>query len=159
MGAARGMHSYNSRLFTTVFGAAAPGNLTDITAQWTEIEDVISLNGVPMESSVTQVTHLKSPGKALEKVPGFLDGGQNTIRLNYAKGLLAQLAALLPGAAGNDTPPGWGRLSWAIVYPDSGVWVFTAFVKSMPTEVPEDNRLTVELVLEISGRPVFYSFG
>jgi hypothetical protein len=158
MGAARGMHSYNSRLFVAVFGTPDPANVSAL-AQWGEIEDVISMNGVPMEHTVTQITHLKSPGKAMEKVPGFLDGGQQTIRLNYNKELVAQLQGYMPGAVGApDTAPSWGRLQWAVVFPDSGVWVFRAFVKSQPHEIPEDNRNTVELVVEIDGRPVFYAF-
>lgn len=158
MATANGMHSFDSILFSAAFGAADPAGLADFV-NWLEITDVISINGVQMERSVTQLTHLRSPDKAQEKVPGFLDAGQNTFRLNYFKGLVSLLETLSPrGALAPDTSPSWGRRKWAVVFPDRGVWLFYAFIKSKPFEIPEDNRSTVEVTLEISGKPVWFEF-
>jgi hypothetical protein len=159
MADANGMHSYDSAIYYTTFGSVEPANLVEIIDGYNEITDVISINGVPMERTVTELTHLRSPDKAKEKVPGFLDAGQNTFRLNAYKGLMALLATLQPGGGlSPDESPGWGRLVWAVVFPDHGVWWFTGFIKSQPFEVPEDNRNTVEVTIEISGAPTWFSF-
>lgn len=156
---ADGMHSFDSALYWNEFGTIDPANLSTILTQWDEISNVISINGVPMEHTVTELTHLRSTDKAKEKVPGFLDAGQNTLRLNYSKATMTTLRSLAPrGTNAPDTSPSWGRLRWCIVLPDHGVWVFTAFMKSTPMEVPEDNRVTIEVTLEISGAPKWLSF-
>jgi hypothetical protein len=164
MGTANGMHSFDSALYQTTFAdltnpSNVPANLSTITGGWGELGDVISINGVPMERTVTQLTHLRSPDKAQEKVPGFLDAGQNTIRLNYYKALMTALMNISPGGPlAPDTSPSWGRLRWAVVLPDHGVWVFIGFIKSTPIEVPEDNRNTIEVTIEISGKPKWLAF-
>ncbi|HEY1188534.1 MAG TPA: phage tail tube protein [Gemmata sp.] len=170
MSAARGMHSFNSAIYYSPFETLTTGspsyqpfapNYTNVSqiisnpGLWSEIADVISINGVPMERSVTQITHLRSPAKAHEKVPGFLDAGTNTYRLNSNKTALATLMGFTNIA---DTFPRWGRCSWAVFFPDNGVYVFTGFLKSQPFEVPEDNRITIEAAVEISGKPIFYAF-
>lgn len=159
MGAANGRHSFDSAIYTMPWGTLDPVSYTNLIQIWTEVTDVISINGIPMERSVTQVTHLRSPDKAHEKVPGFLDAGANTFRLNYYKSLIPALLGYSPGGAGApDTAPSWGRRQWAVACGDHGIWVFTGFVKSTPVEIPEDNRITVEVTIEISGKPKFFAF-
>lgn len=160
MGEANGMNSFDTALYWAIFGQPDPASVADITGSWGEIADVISINGVPMERSVTDVTHLRSPNKAKEKVPGFLDAGQNTFRLNYYKTLMTALQTLAPGGsnAQDNAANDYGRLRWAVVMPDHGVWVFSGFIKSNPVEVPEDNRNTIEVTVEISGKPTWFEF-
>ena len=160
MGTANGMHSNNTGLFVAPFVTPDPTSGATFLAQpWQEVTDVISLNGVPLERTVTQLTHLRSPNKAQEKVPGYLDGGQLTLKLNYFKQLMSFLQTRVPGGENApDTSPTWGRLRWAVLFPDNGVWVFTGFIKSDPIEVPEDDRATIELTVEISGKPTWFAF-
>ncbi|AWM39357.1 hypothetical protein GobsT_23280 [Gemmata obscuriglobus] len=179
MGAATGMNSFDTALYYADFVTLTTGpsgippyqptvppynthlSITNNSAVWKELGDVISLNGVPMERSVTPLTHLRSPGMAAEKIPGFLDAGQLTLRLNSNKGLLAKLQTLMPAGDPNIAPythPKWGRLSWAVFFPDNGIWLLTGFIKSSPVEIPEDNRITIELTVEISGKPTFLAF-
>lgn len=162
MAGAKGMHSFDAIIYTNTWidppppdAGALPANMADF-ANWVEISDVVSINGVPMEHSVTMLTHLRSPNKAAEKVPGFLDAGQNTFRLNYYRALVGLLMDFSPGGAlAPDTAPSWGRRRFAVVFPDRGAWVFGAFIKSKPQEIPEDNRNTVEVTLEITGKPAW----
>ena len=71
MGTANGMHSFDSALYQNTFAdltnpSNVPATLSTITGGWGEIGDVISINGVPMERTVTQLTHLSSPDKLLQ---------------------------------------------------------------------------------------------
>lgn len=178
MASARGMHSFNSGLYYASYDVLTTGsptwqpavpNYTNIIQivnndpTWQEVADVVSVNGVSNERSVTQLTHLRSPGKAHEKVPGFLDAGQITVRLNSRKSLLVAIQALMPGATGTEDAvvngsPRWGRRSWALYFPDNGVCLFHGFIKSDPVEIPEDNRITIDLNIEISGKPTYLAF-
>lgn len=158
MPAAKGMHSYGAGLYWSAFGTPIPPNVGTL-AQWGEISDVISMNGIPVENTVTDVTHLRSPNKAKEKVPGFYDSGQLTVRLNYHKSILDAIHAIRPGSGfAPDTDPSWGRLQFAVLLPDRGLWYMTGFIKSEPIEVPEDGRNTVEITIELSGMAFFISF-
>lgn len=159
MSEATGMHSYQAHVYAAPYGTANPLGADPELGGFTKLAEVISINGLPMSATVTKVTHLSSDGKAQEKVPGFLDAGQITFRLNYQASAIpgklayAGLLALLPQAS--DTFPGWGRYQWVVQFPDAGQWYATAFIQGTPFEVPEDDRITVEVTLEVSGRPVF----
>lgn len=159
MAAANGQHSYGALLFAGPYGTANPDGADPTGAGFDVIAEVISASGLAMNSTVTKVTHLASDGKAHEKVPGFLDAGQITFKLNQYSGSIAGklamtgLLALLPQAS--DTAPDWGRYQWVVQFPDGGQWYATGFLQGVPFEVPEDDRVTVEATIEVSGRPVF----
>lgn len=157
MAGANAMNSYKTRIYRAAFGVAAPvAELPSIgDGEWTRVAEVISINGVPMNSSVTRITHLESDSKAHEKIPGFMDGGQVTFRLNYYKANAGLVFVNLPDSAG--ASPSWDRLQWLVQFPDGGQWYCTAFIQGMPFEVPEDDRITLEVTLEISGYPSFNS--
>ena len=152
-----GMNSFKTRLFVAAFGANAPlavlganGNET-----WSRVAEVISINGLPMNSSVTRLTHLESDNKAHEKIPGFMDAGQVNCRLNYFKANVISNFVLTPDEDG--ATPSWNRLQWLIQFPDGGQWYCTAFIQGTPFDAPEDDRITTELTLEVSGYPTFFN--
>lgn len=168
MAASAGMHSYKTMLFVAPFAGTDPagaaiaeggtGTLTQVLAAtdvYAEVAEIFSINGVPMNASVTRLTHLTSPGKAHEKIPGITDAGQVTFGMNFRPDLIAELSAFLPDDT--DIAPTWGRFMWIVQFPTGGAqWVLKGFLQGMPFEVPEDDRITVEGTIEISGRPVFY---
>lgn len=152
-----GSHSYNTALWVGSYvatnpSAVPPGGF----GAFTEIAEVISLNGVPMTRPATKLTHLKSDNRAHEKIPGILDGGQLTVQLNYARARHTQVLALISDTvnSGNDH----NRYKFVIYLPDSAALVVKGFVASMPTTAPEDDRITMDVTIEISGKPQFVSF-
>lgn len=153
MAEAEGMHSYGAQLFYAPYATANPEGIDAGASGFTALAEVLSVSGIGGTFTVTKVTHLSSPGKAHEKVPGFLDAGQASLKLNYARGLMAIIEGLRPLAT--DDQPDWGRLQWVVQLPDGGQFYFTGFVQGTPIEVPEDDRITIELTVEISGRPEF----
>lgn len=158
-----GMHSHKTRLYWRTWDGESiaeeflPGNVLphEGDGTFTPVEEVFSINGVPMAPGVTRVTHLYSPGKAHEKIPGITDGGQATFSLNYTKTAMAALMALKPHPDTNDVGPTWGRYVWLTQFPDGGQMIFIGFVAGTPQTVPEDDRITIEGTVEISGRPAF----
>ena len=155
MADALGMHGYGATLWYGADDAANPAGvgLVDGNGTYTRLDEVFALSGVAASNTVVEVTHLASDGFAKEKIPGFQDGGQVTFSFNYTQALLLQLNLLRPQP--DRAYPDWGRLRWVMQFPDGGQWWFRGFIQGSPSTVPEDNRITVETTIEISGIPVF----
>lgn len=151
-----GSHSFNSALYVGSYvatnpTAVPPGGF----GAFTEIAEVISMNGVPMTRPPTKLTHLKSDDRAHEKIPAILDGGQVTLKLNFSRARHAQLAGLITDpTAGNNN----GRYKFLVYVPDSYMMVVKGFLSSFPTDIPDDDRITIDVTIEVSGKPVFVAF-
>lgn len=155
MAVSSGQHSYSTMLFFATFGSANPG-VTLTTAgngTWTWLAEVFSLSGLPMNPSSTKLTHLTSDFKAHEKIPGITDAGQLQAKLNYYAALMNTIQELQPDNTASS--PDWDRNAWLLQLPDGGQWLFTAFIQGSPLDVPEDDRVTIDVTLEVSGRPIF----
>ncbi len=155
MADALGMHGYGTTLWYGADNAANPGgvSLLEQNGVYERLQEVISLSGLSASNTVVEVTHLMSDGFAKEKIPGFQDGGQVTFRFNYTAALLLALNSIRP--APDRAYPDWGRLRFVMQFPDGGQWWFRGFIQGSPFTVEEDNRITIETTIEISGIPVF----
>lgn len=152
-----GTHSFNTRLFFAPFATANPIGADPVGAGFTAIAEVISLNGVPMNSSVTELTHLQSDDRAKEKIPGLMDGGQCAFKANFTDAGMDVLAGIVNGnlPAATVATPDWGRHAFLVQFPSGAQWFFRGFFQGLPFDVPEDNRVTVDVTVEITGRPQF----
>lgn len=149
-----GQHSFNTQVFFAAFATANPIGADPAGAGFTALGEVISMNGVGMQSSVTELTHLTSDDRAKEKIPGLMDGGQLNLKVNYTEaGMGVLTGTLMPLATAESTV--WERLAWVVQFPSGGQWFFKGFLANLPFDVPEDNRITVDMTVEISGRPEF----
>lgn len=170
MAESKGMHSAGTVFYVSSYSAVIPPTGESLFGDWAEgtplgapgdlvwraVGEVIDADGIAIQPSTTRLTHLRSPGKAHEKVPGFKDGGQLRLRFNYHKKLFAALLTLVPGDANTpDTPPDWGRKSFAVAKPDGGTYYLRGFVAGNPITIPEDDRITIELTIEIHGLPTY----
>lgn len=129
--------------------------------EWVALPEMIDGDGVETKPSVTKLGHLRSPGKAEEKVPGRKDSNQWTAQFNYQRGLMTSLTTLVPGSATNpDTAlNNWARKSFFLELPDRAGWWFQGFLAGNPVRVPEDDRTTLNITIEISGAPVWRNLG
>lgn len=129
------------------------------------LPELIDCNGIDIRASITRVTHLRSDGKVHEKVPGFKDGNQLSCRFNYFKAFFVEMARLVPGGSGApDAPLGannqiafWGKKKWVLEMPDGGCWYFTGFLAGFPIQLPEDDRVSLDVTIEVAGAPTFYA--
>ncbi|HYH63663.1 MAG TPA: hypothetical protein VD866_03100 [Urbifossiella sp.] len=126
---------------------------------WVALPEMVDGDGIEVKPSTTKLTHLRSPATGAEKVPGFVDAGQWSAQFNYSKGLLTSLITIFPGAATNPKTPAnnYGRKAFALEFPDGGGWYFWAFLNGIPSRVPEDDGIKLNVTLEISGVPTQFS--
>uniref|UniRef100_A0A6M3IR87 Putative capsid protein n=1 Tax=viral metagenome TaxID=1070528 RepID=A0A6M3IR87_9ZZZZ len=108
--------------------------------------EIISWNGPGNTRNTFKLTHLNSDGGWQEYGPGFRDGGEVTLGMNF---VLADYNTLLNDLKSNDLH------NYQTVYPDTGASTiqFAAFVTKLTPTVPEDDRITVDVTLQISGEP------
>lgn len=170
------MHGYGTGLFvydyTTSDGdlnaafVASGGNLSTGTggdgelmyaamAGETEIDQIIEASGDGINVSMAETSHLKSPGRWREFVPGFRDGQTATIQVNYTEASYAALIARVPQA--NVTPPSWGRYIWGFDYPDGAYSFQVGAIQTLGLPRAADDRMVVDVTIKFSGPCYFFT--
>ena len=101
----------------------------------------------PPELSVDSVetTHLTSPGRAREFMPGLQDPGEVSIDFNYRPGGSVEDAIRAKIAAGT-------LANYRIVFPNGAYFQFYGFPTSFtPGETSNDDKLTASASYKLSG--------
>lgn len=104
----------------------------------------------PHKTKVTssKATTLRSASATAEKIPGIIDEGQSTFSMIFRKGTYNTLRGTLRV-----------NQNWQIVASDSGsTWVFDGFITEFGPEVPEDDTVTCDVTIDITG-PVTFTPG
>lgn len=106
-------------------------------------------NVVPPQSTVEQidVTHMESPGRYREFIPGYADGGEMTIEMNY-----------IPGSDTDDFILAWqiaGEVrSTRITYPALQTDTTPATVQGYAPTMSVGEKMAATLTLKVAGEPV-----
>lgn len=104
----------------------------------------------PPETTIDSVetSHMTSPERWREYIPGMKDAGETTLTYN-----------LIPGAADdetvNETIENGGRSEWQIEYPNGATLDIKGFFTSHKRATPLEDRMTGAATFKISGKPVF----
>lgn len=116
-----------------------------VTAAYVEIAGVTKITPHKTKVKSSKATTLKSPAATEEKIPGNIDEGQCAFTLIWRKGTYNTLRGTLRVTQ-----------NWQVLASDSGsTWTFDAFVTELGPDVPEDDTVTCDVVLEITGPVVF----
>jgi hypothetical protein len=160
-GPSNAVHSYLSAIYEGALANTEPTGVDNVTGAptgggaWNQLAEVISFQFPDMESSVTNISHLFSPGRAKEFIAGFTDGGQVTLKMNYFAAAMAAVISIRPTTASGRAA---SNLKFAIVLPDAGVFYCEGFIQKIGGEVPEDDRVTADVTIKVSGLPLFLTF-
>ncbi len=131
-------HSFSCDLtFDTTYGGtyAAVGTIQSITPP-------------KMSANSVKTTNLKSTSAFHTYMAGFIDAGEATIKMDFDKTATGALNTKFIART---------LASWKITASDSGsTIVFDGFIKDLQMfDVPEDDRLTGEMTIKVSGKPTF----
>lgn len=124
----------------------------DTEANLAELAEVVDVTFPSDEVDEVEATHLQSPGRRKEFIPGLIDGGEVTITNNYDPGSATDL--LLTGAKdAGDTrkvrfvipdASGAGTADWNMVV--------SCFVKKYaPDRMSASDKITTTTTLRITG--------
>lgn len=128
----------------TEFHRSTDGTAPNLAA----LGELISIDGMSVERSVVDATSFSSTERYRELIAGMRNAGEVTVTIaldpdgsDHANAL-SDLAADAPGL-------------YAIIFPDTSDWQFSAFLTSHNEGIPIDDRMTLELTYAITGKPTF----
>lgn len=113
------------------------------SGSWTEIANVFGINGPGMTRETVEITAYNSAGWR-EKIGGLRDGGTVTFTMNFTRAAYL----ILKGDYNSDDP-----VQYRIVLPDTDATTFTlsGLVTELPLTIPEGDRITADVTIEVSG--------
>lgn len=161
------MHAYGSGIevynYLTSFGKDLDGSFADAGGDantlftslvgGVEIQQVIESTGDGISVGQSETTHLKSPNRWRQRVPGFKDAQTAQIQVNYTEASYAALAARVPQGA--LTAPAWGRYIWLFEYPDGAFDLQVGFISNLGKPRLADDRIMVDVTIAFSG-PIYF---
>lgn len=114
-------------------------------SEFQDVARVFGLSGPSMSREIIDVTTYDSIDGYREKIGGLRDGGQITFTLNYRRSTYI----IFKQAFEKDEPE-----QYRVVLPDeeATTLTFTGLVTELPLTIPEGDRITTEITIEISGK-------
>lgn len=116
--------------------SAGAGTYTDLA----KIRDVTPPN--PTQDDV-DVTHMKSPDRAREFIPGLTDYGDTTVEMLFEA-----------GSTTDDFIEAWRvsgeTRSCRITWPNGATWTFSAYPKSYVPTAPLGDAMSAELTMKVA---------
>ena len=138
-----GTHSYGTKFSIDSTGGTS----------YVDLAEVLEVTGPDMNVAKTKFTNLGSPNAAEEYKPGLIDPGMLTMKLNWTKAAYSTWMPLLRTAG----------MSWKITFPLVGAEVTAStltgkgFITKFGLTVPDNDRITQDVELAVTGFPVFTS--
>ncbi len=118
----------------TIFSTATMAAPTVFTA----IANVVDVSDPKAQIAHVETTNYSSTDK--EFIPGMLDNGQLTLKLNYAEPSYSAIIALLKVTS-----------MFQITKADGSTLAFAGFIDSMSGTNPIDNRLEQDVSIKVTG--------
>lgn len=109
-----------------------------------ELAEVTTLTPPSDTIDSVEVTHMQSPDKTREFIPGLKDPGEVSMDLNW-----------IPGSDTDEFIRAWAeRRASRITFPNDVTWTFGAFPTSYSGEVPIDDKMTASLTCKVTSSVV-----
>ena len=110
---------------------------------WVDIAEVNSITGPSMSRDTIDVTSLDSVGGYREFITGFRNAGTITLAMNFTN----VTYALMKTDFESDTAQ-----NYDLLLPDLTSLEFEGLVTELPLTVPADDKITVDVTIQISGQ-------
>lgn len=119
---------------------------------FTTIAEVTDISGPSFSRESIETTSHDSTGGYREFIPGLREGGEVTFSVNF-----------MPGDTTHDQSTGMLNQfdddnvhNWQVVYPTTPAktWNFAAFLTKFDTKAPVGDKLSADITLQVSGKPV-----
>lgn len=107
--------------------------------------NITSISGPGYAKDTLETTDLCTVDAYRTFMAGLKDAGEVSLAVNYATAVWALLYADFEAAVNNN---------YQIVLPDNTTLEFAGLITAVPLEVPMDEKITSEVTIKISGKPV-----
>ena len=116
---------------------------------WVALAEVNSISGPGMSKETIDVTSLDSTGGYREKIGGLRDGGSLSLSMNFTRANFDLM---------KDDFEADVRQNYKIILPDTveTTLEFEGIVTECPLNIPIDDKITMDVTIEISGEVDVY---
>jgi predicted secreted protein len=118
------------------------------SSDWTAIAEVTNISGPGFTRDLIEVTSLDSTGGWREFIPGFRDGNNVVLSMNYTRASLDEFLSDFESDVVQN---------YEIILPDDTSIEFEGFVQEFPLTIPTDAQITMEVTIKITGAPTINS--
>lgn len=118
-------------------------NYADSTT-WTEFAEITEITPPNVEADDIETSHMQSPEQFKEFDPGWADGGEVELTINFDKDQNETVYGLFRQKKG-----------FKMTFVDGSAWKFNGYIKAFGNEVDREGIITAPITLKISGKPVF----
>lgn len=119
----------------------------DDGATWTEVAEVYDVT--PPNDTVDEIdaTHMQSPNRTREFIPGLIDPGEASFEMNFVPGSPSDMKISVLKISG-------ARVKCRVTFPNAVKWVFSAWVSGYEPAVPTDDKMTATVTWRVTGSTV-----
>lgn len=121
---------------------------TGITANGSEVIEVIEVTPPNSTADRVEVTHMKSPGRRREYIAGLQGDGTASFAINWKPGSAADV--LLRGLKATGE-----TVAWVVTWASGVTCTFSGSILTYEKSVPIDDRMTATLEIATSGDEVW----
>lgn len=116
----------------------------DNEATWIDLAEVFDIT--PPNDTVDEVdaTHMQSPNRTREFIPGLIDPGEASFEMNFVPGSPSDLLIAEIKTAGE-------RVRCRLTFPNGVTWKFSGWVSSYEPAVPTDDKMTATVTWRVTG--------
>ena len=116
----------------------------DNEATWITVGEVYDIT--PPNDTVDEVdaTHMQSPNRTREFIPGLIDPGEASFEQNFVPGSPSDLLIAEIKTAGE-------RVRCRITFPNGVTWKFSGWVSGYEPAVPTDDKMTATVTWRVTG--------
>lgn len=119
----------------------------DNGATWIDLAEVYDIT--PPNDTVDEVdaTHMQSPNRTREFIPGLIDPGEASFEMNFVPGSASDLKIAEIKTAGE-------RVKCRVTFPNAVTWTFSGWVSGYEPAVPTDDKMTATVTWRVTGPTV-----
>lgn len=117
------------------------------TGTFTNVAEVIDLTPPNTMTDDVDATHFESPNKFREYIPGLIEPGDCSFRINWIPNDTTGARLMALRTSGE-------VLQHQVTWPNGVTWTFSAYVKGFEPDTPIDGRMTATVTCKVSGSVV-----
>ncbi len=110
------------------------------------IGELISITIGGLTVDMIEVSNMDSPDAYKEFIAGMIDAGEITFSGNYLKTTFNALKTSADGRTAED---------WTVTFPDSASWKGSGYVSGISGTSPNDDKITADITIKLTGKPEF----
>jgi hypothetical protein len=116
----------------------------DSGTTWVELAEVYDITPPSDEVDEIDATHMQSPNRTREFIPGLIDPGEASFEMNFIPGSDSDAKIRAIKAAGE-------RVQCRITFPNGVKWAFAGWVSGYEPAAPNDDKMTATVTWRVTG--------